>query len=178
MGRQKYRVDRVFARQPAIFLFHPPTSPGHPMAPATPRQPKQEYSPHKRTRIVVGWSLGLTPQYLQQKEGVSPGSIYSIVSRYRVQKSAHSLPRSSRPRKLTNHHMQRILRLIDHNPFISIPDIHEKVRLPCCQQTISRALVILGIQHYKAIRQPKLTKIHAEKRLAFAQQLRNKPLSW
>jgi transposase len=148
------------------------------MAPITPRGPNQEFSPHKRTRIVVGWSLGLSPQYLHAKEGVATGSIHGIVTRYRVQKSGRSLPRSGRPRILTESHIQRVLRLIDQDPFISAKEIHEKVRLPCSERTILRELIRLGIQHYKAIRRPKLTEEHAEKRLQFARKYVDKPLAW
>ena len=178
VGRQKYRTDRDFSRQPQTLIFHPTTSKSHTMAPATPRGPKQEYSPHKRTRIVVGWSMGQSPLYLHGKEGVATGSIHGIVSRYRVQKSACSRPRSGRPRILTESHMQRVLRLIDQNPFISAKEIYEKVRLPCSERTILRELIRLGIQHYKAIRRPKLTELHAEKRLLFARKYINKPLAW
>lgn len=143
--------------------------------PLVPRTPNSEYSPHKRTRIAVGYNLGLSRRALVAKEGVAYGSISKIVSRYKVQKSGISSPRSGRPKILQDRDIRKILRLIASNPFISSKRIKEEGGFQCSERTIKRELISLGIQHYTALRRPKLTLEVAKKRLTFALEHRGKP---
>lgn len=147
------------------------------MASPRPKTPKPQYSPHKRTRIALGFEAGLTYKALAAVEGVSPGSIYGIVKRYRVQKSAKSLSRPLRPRSLTDRDIRHMLRFIHQNPFISALELKTACSFTCHPVTITRELRRQGIQHYKALRRPKLSEEHAKKRLAFAKEHINKPLS-
>lgn len=140
------------------------------MASQAVKTPGTEYSPHKRTRIALGAELGLTRRQLWQKEGVNPASIKGITKRYRVQKSAKSSPRSGRPRKLDERDIRHFLILIAKDPFISAEKLIADSGVTCHPRTVSRALIKRGIQHFKAIRRPKLTPEAARKRLEFARQ--------
>ena len=60
------------------------------------RKVNHEFSPHSshsRTRISVGYELGLTPHALFAKENVSPKTLDNLVRRYHVSKSGTSKPR-------------------------------------------------------------------------------------
>ena len=126
-----------------------------------------EYSPHKRTRVSIGYQLGLTPRVLAAKEDILPRSVSGIEKRYRVQKSAKSASRSERPPKLSNQDSRRLSRLIDQDPFISPENLIAGANLTVHPHTIKHHLKKLGIKYCKALRQSKLTEIHAVKWLAF-----------
>ncbi|KAK3369117.1 hypothetical protein B0T24DRAFT_353659 [Lasiosphaeria ovina] len=70
-------------------------------------------SPYKRTRIAVGVHNGKSKTQIAAEEGCSPGSVHGITKRYRVQQSAVALPRSGRPKVLTEYDKRHILRLIN-----------------------------------------------------------------
>lgn len=46
--------------------------------------PKKHYSPHKRTRIVTAYDLGVSPKEIALKEGIPAGSVRGIASRYSI----------------------------------------------------------------------------------------------
>lgn len=146
------------------------------MAPLTPRV---EYSPHKRTRIVTSYNSGVSVKAISIKEGVPSPSIYGIIKRYRVQKSAKSSPRVGRPPSISIRDKRRIFQLIRDDPFISNLQLIERATLGCSVRTLSRFLKDEGIQHTEALRRPKLTPEIAQSRLEFARQyLRESPAFW
>ena len=138
--------------------------------------PKKHYSPHKRTRIVTAYDLGVSPKEIALKEGIPAGSVRGIASRYRVQKSAESSPRSSRPAVLSEREKRRIMRLIADDPFIQTRELLEKAELTCCAGTLLAWLKRAGVAHKTAIRRPKLSQENAEKRLRFAQAYVSQPI--
>ena len=145
------------------------------MAPITPRL---EHSPHKRTRILIRSSSGLSHRAIARKEGIPAGSIHGIILRYDSQISAKSQPRSGRPHSLSERDKRSLFRSINANPFITATQILLNCNLGCSVKTLTRFLKLEGIQHYRALRRPKLTPQHAEKRLQFASQYFNKPSSF
>lgn len=140
--------------------------------------PNTEYSPHKRARIATGHELGLSRRALWAKEGIPPNSVFGLVTRYKHQTSGRSTPRSGRPRILSEREVRRALRLMDIDPFIPNKKLLSDLGLTCSVRTLSRELVRRGIQHQVALRRPKLSDVHAAKRLAFARLYVRKPLSW
>ncbi len=144
----------------------------------SPRKPNTEYSPHKRGRIAAAYDSGLRPASVARLEGVNRASIPSILKRYRVQKKGASQKRTGRPRTIQPRDIRHIHILIGQDPFISAREIKEQSGLACSERTITRELIRLGIQHYKAIRRPKLSDKLAQQRLAFAKELEFKPRSW
>ncbi|KAM7188478.1 hypothetical protein V8F33_010628 [Rhypophila sp. PSN 637] len=99
--------------------------------------PNKHYSPHKRTRIAVGAQNGKSKYQIAAEEGCSPGSVHGITKRYRVQQSAVALPRSGRPKILTEYDKRHILRLIDQDPFISNTEIKTQAGLTYHVDTIT-----------------------------------------
>lgn len=107
--------------------------------------------------------MGMSAQEISLKEGVPISSIYGIVSRYRVQKSAQSAPRSGRPPTLTDREKRVVMRLIAKDPFIKAREIISAGGLGCCERTIIRWLQLQGVQH-AAVLQIALTPEVAQKR--------------
>lgn len=138
---------------------------------------RKEHSPHKRARIFALKDIGWSYRRIAAHEGISPGSVHGIVARYYNQNSAKSLPRSGRPPSLTERDIRYIYRFIDQNPFISCLELKKKAGLTCSTETIRRHLIKAGIQHYRALRRPKLTPELAAKRLAFARAYISKDLT-
>lgn len=123
-------------------------------------------------------SSGEKARVISEKEGIPLASVYGIASRYRLQKSALSQPRTGRPSKLSDRDKRHIARLIEVNPFISPADLAEEIGGHVVGSTVLRYLQSEGIKHHRALRRPALTPIVAQKRLEFAQKYVNKPDSF
>jgi transposase len=109
--------------------------------------PKKEYSPHKRTRIIVSLEAGLTPKEVAAREGIPVGSIRGIRSRYKKQTSAKSLPRSGRPPLLGERDKRHLLRLITENPTVTYKELLAHTGLTCSTVTLKRYLKANGVEH-------------------------------
>jgi transposase len=140
--------------------------------------PRKEYSPHKRTRVALAYLSGSTRKMVAQNEGVKEGSVPGIVTRYLLQQSGKSSPRSGRPTKINARDLRRVLRIISINPFISPKDLINQAGLGVSVPTLRTALKKEGIHHYKALRRPKLNELLARKRLAFARRYINEPAAF
>ncbi len=137
--------------------------------------PNKHYSPHKRTRIVTAYDLGVPPRVIAAQEGVPAGSVRGIASRYRLQKSAQSSPRSGRPPLLSEQEKRRVMRCIADYPFITTPELVQNAMLTCSTRTLSRWLKKEGLAQQTNLRQPKLTEENAAKRLKLAQDYISQP---
>src|SRR6266566_643790 len=150
------------------------------MAPSTPspppRTPKKHHSPYKRARIIALLEAGWSQRRVARREGISPGTISGIVSRYHVQKSAGSFQRSGRPRILIERDIRHLIRFIGQDPFIISEELKEKTGLAYTPRTIRREFIRQGIQHYTVFRRSKLTDQLAAKRLTFVRLYMRKPL--
>ncbi|KAL2141646.1 hypothetical protein VTI28DRAFT_2140 [Corynascus sepedonium] len=140
-GPQKCRDTLTVRRDACTFQNTPYFS----MEPHTPNRPK----------IFALKEAGWSYRRIAAHEGISPGTAHGIVKRYCEQKSAKSLPRSGRPRYLTERDIRYLRRLIDQNPFISCRELKEQAGLSCSIDTIRRRLVEAGIQHPQALQRPK-----------------------
>jgi transposase len=101
---------------------------------------KKQYSPHKRTRIVMKYDAGIKPSIIAAEEGVPVNSIRGIAKRYRVQKSATSMKRSGRPTTITERDKRVLLRIIANNPSIKNIDLLREAGLECSISTLTRYL--------------------------------------
>ena len=136
------------------------------------------HSPHKRTRIATSYFLGKTARRIGAEEGISDRAVYAIVARYRDQKSAQDRPRSGRPSVLTKRDKRHIFILINADPFTQHRELIEEAGLSCSITTITWYLRIEGIEHWTALRRPKLTPEIAKIRLDFVRSYLEKPESF
>jgi transposase len=139
---------------------------------------RNEYSPHKRTRIALKYRTGRSRRRIAFEEGVPSGSVSGVASRYGQQTSARSQPRVGRPKIISDRDKNHIFRILRQKPFISNQDLILFSGTSCSVRTLTRYLRAEGIQHYRALRRPKLTPEYAEKRLKFAQELLQRPELW
>lgn len=130
---------------PPTFHIHISPSHSHNYVQMAPTTSRVEYSPHKRTRVVTSYDLGVPGRQIALNEGVSLHSIHGIVRRYRVQKSAKSSPRAGRAPIIKDRDKRRILQLIRDDPFISTTQLIEQTSLACSTRTLRRFLVAEGI---------------------------------
>jgi transposase len=139
---------------------------------------KPHHSPHKRAKIVAQYLSGVSAKAIAAKFDLSAQAVYNINQRYKNQQSAKSNPRSGRPPLLDERHKRHIFRVIEADPFITTTEIIRQANLPCATRTLTAFLRRQCIKHFKALRRPLLTPEIAKKRLEFANQHVNKPLSW
>ena len=137
-----------------------------------------EYSPQKRARIIIKYGMGATAKTVGRAEGLSAGVVRGVVRRYKHQDRGRSLKRIGRPRKIFPRDKRHILRLINLDPFISNMALLAATGLTVNIRTITRFLQNKRIQHHVALRRPKLSDIHAQKRLEFALKYVDKPQEW
>ncbi|RZK35342.1 MAG: hypothetical protein EOO61_12065 [Hymenobacter sp.] len=115
---------------------------------------------------------------MASSEGTNINTVYSVVHQYHYQTSVRSLPRSGRPPILSKRFKRRIFCCIASNYSISNQDIIVGAELPCSAATLQRFLLKHKIQHYRALRRPKLTLKNAEQRLAWCVEHVEKPLDF
>jgi hypothetical protein len=111
-----------------------------------------KYSSYKRTRVSIGYQLGLTPRVLAVKEDILSRSVFRIEKQYCIQKSAKSTSCSGRPPKLSNQNSRRLSRLIDQDSFISSENLIAEANLTVHPHIIKYHLKKLDIKHHKALR--------------------------
>ncbi len=152
------------------------------MAPSTPspppRTPKKHHSPYKRARIIALLEAGWSQRRVARREGISPGTISGIVSRYRVQKSAGSFQCSGRLQIFIERDIRHLIRFIGQDLSIKSEELKEKTGLACILYIIRREFIWQDIQHYTALRRPKLTDQLTVKRLTFARLYMRKPFAY
>jgi transposase len=156
----------------------PSTSINHKSIKMAPISAKQQWSPHKRTRVVTMASCARSYREIAAKTGVTRGSIAGIIKRYKVQTSAQNNPRISRPQhphSITDRDLRHINMIITRDPFILLDNLREEAGLRCCTRTLSRKLKQQNIMHQRALQRPLLSEIIAQKRLAFAQRWLSEP---
>lgn len=109
---------------------------------------------------------------------VPAGSVSGILSRYGDQTKARNKTRPGRPKKLSERNKRHIMRCIESNPFIRNQDLLDQTEIRVTIETLSKYLSSEGIQHRRALRRPLLTPSAAARRLQFAQEHAEKPISW
>ena len=125
---QAYSGDQLISTNFSFFSFFRVTTRraytyntifnSHNMPKRGPENPLGEYSPYKRTKIVTEYDLGTSRKLLAEKYDIPYNSISGIVSRYRRQQSAVSLPRPGRPPVISDRALRQVIREIYRFLFI------------------------------------------------------------
>ena len=116
MGGQKSDQFSRFFVSFSHYLYNANSTPNLPSFPVPSkmkeRKPNHEFSPHTRTRILVGYELGLTPRVLFAKEGVSLESLNKVVDCYCVLKSGTLKLCLRRLCKLSERDIRKLVQII------------------------------------------------------------------
>lgn len=138
----------------------------------------RELTPAERATIynrrLRGESLSkIAKDYQISKEGVN-----KIAKRLEARGSAENAPRTGRKRKTTKRQDRLILREVRQNPSISAREVGERLNLPIKRTQIRSRIHEANLQGRVARKCPFITKTNAKKRLLFAKQYRNEPITF
>jgi transposase len=129
----------------------------------------QELSPSKRGRIVMLRDLGYTYAQIRDITGVSRSGAWKTVQRNRVHHTRNSLPRSGRPKALSERAIRAIIREIRRNRFAPYTVIAQNLNGVTARQVRSVA-INNGYRRRVARRKPFLTKSAVAKRVLWARE--------
>lgn len=124
------------------------------------------------------YEQGFSKTQIALAEGVPAGTVHGIATRYTQQISGMSQERPGQPQKLSDRDKRYIMRLIEADPFIKNQEILDLIDADITIRTLNRYLQSEGIQHMHALRRPKLSASAAWRRLRFAQEHIDKPISF
>lgn len=124
------------------------------------------------------YEQGYSKGRIAQCEGIPYGSVHGIATRYTQQISGRDLPRPGQPKKLSPRNKRNILRIIEEDPFITNKNLVQRTGVSVSVATLTSYLKSQGIQHRRALQRPKLTPTAAARRLEFAREHIQKPISW
>jgi transposase len=141
-------------------------------------------SPVDRARIIAKRQLGATTAELAAEYGRSESAIKYTIRTYSSLPTTHEKPRSGRPPLLSLHQKKMIYRKARAAPKIEYSELAEhgvfvneegyRSKLPS-RSTLYRALKGQGLTKYRCKVRPKLTQVHASKRVRFCREYRNFP---
>ena len=84
-----------------------------------------------KTKIVHCHGLGEGYKKLSQRFQLSISTVRNVVREWKDTGTVAVKPRSSRPRKVQERHMRRIVRMVAHNPKITSKDLQEHLAADC-----------------------------------------------
>lgn len=144
--------------------------------------PGKEIDIVQRARVVALRECGKTYREIGEIVGLSHTTCRYIVKRHTDTGTITSRPRPGRPKKLAEREREAIVEEISNDPFKSAANIAshvEEIGGPSVSaQTIRNVLHSEGIYGRTARRKPLISERNRLKRLAFANEYINKPLSF
>jgi len=112
----------------------------------------------------------------------SPSTIRSVISRLKSRNSLENLPRSGRPKSLTNREERKILEENRKNPHLSAPKINTVISTSLgtnvSTETVRRVLRSQDLHGRCPRKKPLLSSINISKRLSFAQTYLDRNLEY
>lgn len=141
-------------------------------------KPRKELSQALRIQITTALDWGHSVREICEKYSVSRSAVYYTKKRQLVRQNNASLPRSGRPKKLSDREERRLLRYIRLNPKATFKKISTDIQCPVGRTTIKSILKEYNIAHWVAKKRPNLTPEVAAKRLAWAKDHRWSHKQW
>ncbi|KAJ5950537.1 uncharacterized protein N7479_008950 [Penicillium vulpinum] len=142
------------------------------MVPRTPLRPinsngrrNTELTPKFRVKITEH-EFELSYAKIAARHGLSASIVQYTVEQERLLRDGHSMPRSGRPKALTEGDKRAVIRIIKRDPFAGSDDIREQSGTTACNKTIFSMLRDEKYDHWEAQKRPRLKAELAAKRLA------------
>jgi transposase len=135
--------------------------------------PNKELSPYQRAIIIGRAQAGQKPSQIGKELNIPRDTVKYTLQKDPIRNEAQSIPRSGRPRKLSLRDERAILRILRKNPKITWRELLKESNLNVSKSTYYRMLKRHNIKKWLAAKRPKLTDIHAEKRLQWALEHRD-----
>jgi len=139
----------------------------------------RELSVFERMQVYDMRKNGKTLRQIAEIYHISPEGVNKIIKRITTSGSPENTARTGRNRKTTTYEDRKILKEVRANPFISASDIKEKLNLSIQTTQIKSRIHEAEIHARVARKRPFISKVNAQKRLAFARAHLNKgPEFW
>lgn len=139
----------------------------------------KDISQDLRQRIVELHQEGLGYRKISAKLCVPISSVGTIIRKWKSRDTTLSMPRTGRPRKITERAVRTIVRTVTHTPRTTCHDLQNDLKasgIKVCHHTISRALSREGLRSRTPRRTPLLKERHVLARLKYANEYLNKPV--
>uniref|UniRef100_W5NNH8 Transposase Tc1-like domain-containing protein n=1 Tax=Lepisosteus oculatus TaxID=7918 RepID=W5NNH8_LEPOC len=135
-----------------------------------------DISPFTRGRVVGQSDCGHSERQIARSLGLANGTVHNIIVKYRQSNERAVNHRPGRPSMLTEGTKRALVRVVSANPRTKLVDIASTVNLS--QRTAQRYLHKLGYNGSLSRPKPLLTKANVKRRLAWAQEMKEKPAAF
>jgi hypothetical protein len=126
---------------------------------------RKELSPYMRGIITRKHQSGVRTSHISEDLQIPRSTVNNTIEQIPRQNNGKSIPRPGRPKSYTERDKRHILLLIKADPFIKYQDIRQRIGLNLSLYTFLLILKNSGYGHWRAKKQPKLTKEHAKLQL-------------
>lgn len=130
-----------------------------------------------RARVVDEYNKGMTQKDISIKYNIHKSSISRIIANFIKNKTIAVVHRGGRPRKTDERTDKLIAREVKKYPFRSAPQLVKELGLPISSKTASRRLAEADFRTYRPAKKPLISKRYQQKRLQFARDHIDWPLS-
>ena len=115
----------------------------------------EAYSLDLRKRVIADCDAGMRTVEVAEKYDVSTSWVRSLKQRRRETGSIEALPPGGgRPHKITGQRAERLKRMVDDKPDLTVDELHRRMRIKCCRSTIHETMRRLGLTHKKSLSKP------------------------
>lgn len=129
-----------------------------------------KYNAAFKVRIINDYKRGLNQSTISKKYTIHKSVISRILSRYRETGSVETTHKGGRPRKSSKREDLLIIRMIKKNPFISLTEIVNDLKLKFSDRTVRRRAVEAGLFSRRPTKKPLVSKKNRLACLKFAKE--------
>lgn len=126
------------------------------------------YTGEEKAQVVGMFKGGCRVSEIAVSLGIPKQSISDILKKYRIENTVETSQRSGRPKKLSERDTRAIVRVAKQNRRATLADITNSLPIQVSHTVVRQALKDSGLQSRIARKKPFLSRVHKEKRLAFA----------
>lgn len=142
----------------------------------------QELSQNIRMDVVTKYNAGISVEYLSKLYNISRQTIYYQINKYKKNNSFDNRPRSGRPRVTTLKQDRKIIASVRNNPLLTPKavsiSLNQDYNIAVSRKTVQRRLKESNFRTYVVKTVPYISPKNKIKRLEFAKQYVNKPISF
>lgn len=130
-----------------------------------------------RKRIVDDYSNGMSQKEITEKYKIHKSSVSRIVNQYKATKTVSVIHRGGRPRHTSQRTDNLIVQTVKKQPFITSSQLVKDLQLPIAARSVRRRLVDASLRAHRPAKKPLISKRNQLKRLKFARDHLNWPIS-
>lgn len=112
----------------------------------------ESYSLDLRKRVIADSDAGMKTKQVAEKYSVSPSWVRRLKQRWRETGSIEALPPGGgRPLKIEGPRAERLRKMIEAKPDMTVDEVHHRMRVRCCRSTIHETMRRLKLTHKKSL---------------------------